>query len=74
MVKHWALHIIIAFVKLSWYDGVERGMKSLLLHSTHGRTTSGMAGIHRPWEAYMVKECNHRPWIEYMVKESYHIP
>ena len=68
MVKRWALHINIAFGELSCYDGVERGMQSWLLHSTHGRTTSGMDGIHCPYEAYIVKECYHRPWIEYMVE------
>uniref|UniRef100_A0A494G8I1 Uncharacterized protein n=1 Tax=Solanum lycopersicum TaxID=4081 RepID=A0A494G8I1_SOLLC len=72
--KTLALHIIIAFGQLSWNDDLERGMQSWLLNSKHGQTMSGMNGIHRPWEAYMVKECYHRPWIEYMVKECYYLP
>ena len=36
-------------------DGIERGMTSPSMDSTHGRTTSGMACHHRLWTAQMVE-------------------
>ena len=67
VVKHWAWYIIIALVQLTWSDDDKHSMPSWTLQSTHGRTTSGIACIHLPWEAYMVMECYHLPYIEYML-------
>ena len=50
--RHWALHVIITLGKQTRSDNVECGMLSWLLDSTHGQTTSGVAGCRRPWAAY----------------------
>ena len=36
-------------------DDVLRGMPSIPLDNTHGRTTSTVACHHRPWNVYMIK-------------------
>ena len=52
--QHRALHDITAFGQHTWSDYVGCGITSLLLYSTHGRTTSGVACHHRLWAAHMV--------------------
>ena len=48
-------HDITAFGQHTWSDYVGRGMKSLLLDSTHGRTTSGVACHHRLGAAHTIE-------------------
>ena len=50
-----AWHAITSFGQHTWSDYVGRGMTSLLLDSTHGRTTSGVACHHRIWKAHTVE-------------------
>ena len=51
-----ALHAIIAFGHHIQSNDVGRGMPSLPLGSTHGRTTSGMACHHIPWTTNTVEQ------------------
>ena len=55
-----AWHAIIALGRQTWSNDVGRGMQSLPLGSTHGRTTSGMACHHRLWAAHTVER--RRAW------------
>ena len=48
---------ITAFGQHTWSDYVGRGMTSLLLDSTNGRTTSGVACHHRLWASLTVERC-----------------
>ena len=48
-------HDITAFGQHTWSDYVGRGMTSLPLDSTHGRTTSGVACHHHLWVAHTVE-------------------
>ena len=50
-----ALHAIIAFGHHRQSNVVGRGMPSLPLGSTHGRTTLGVAFHHRLWAAHTVE-------------------
>ena len=52
--QHRAWHPIIAFGQHARSDDVERGMPSLPLGSTNGRTTSGLACHHLPLTARTV--------------------
>ena len=52
--RHWAWHDITAFGQHTRSNDVERDMPSPPLHSTHGRTTLGMACHHHLWAAQMV--------------------
>ena len=55
-----AWHAIISLGQHTWSDGVERGMPSSLLCSTHGRTTSGVACHHRLRVAHTIER--RRAW------------
>ena len=55
-----AWHAIIALGQHTRSNDVGRGMPSLPLGSTHGRTTSGVACHHSPWTANTVERC--RAW------------
>ena len=60
-----AWHAIIAFEQHTQWNYVGRGMTSLPLESTHGRTTSGVTCHHHFWKAHSVKQhwawyCHHR--------------
>ena len=58
--QHRAWHDITALGQHTRSDYVRRGMTSLPLYSTHGRTTSGVACHHRLWTAHTVKR--RRAW------------
>ena len=47
--RRLAWHAIISFGQHKWSNDVGRGMPSSPLGSTHGRTTSGVACLHRLW-------------------------
>ena len=51
-----AWHAIIALGRQTWSNDVRRGMPSLLLGSTNGRTTSSVACYHCPWTTNTVKQ------------------
>ena len=53
-------HAIIAYGQHTRSNDIGRGMPSLPLGSTHGRTTSGVACHHHLWEAHTVELC--RAW------------
>ena len=53
--RRWAWHDIIAFGQHRWSDGIERGMPSPPLESTHGRTKSGVACHHHLWATHTVE-------------------
>ena len=55
-----AWHAIVALGRQTWSNVVRRGMPSLPLGSTCGRTTSGVACHHRLWPAHTVKR--RRAW------------
>ena len=55
-----AWHAIIAFGQHTRWNDVGRGMTSLPLDSTHGRTTSGVACHNYLWAGHTVKR--HRAW------------
>ena len=55
-----AWHAIIALGRQTWSNDVRRGMPSLPLGSTNGRTASGVACIHCLWPAHTVKR--RRAW------------
>uniref|UniRef100_A0A494G8H9 Uncharacterized protein n=1 Tax=Solanum lycopersicum TaxID=4081 RepID=A0A494G8H9_SOLLC len=50
--RHQALHVLIIHGKHTRSENVECGTLSWSLDSTHGRTTSAMAGCRLPWPAY----------------------
>ena len=50
-----AWHYITAFGQHTWSDYVGRGITSLLLDNTHGRTTSGVACHPCLWTAHTVE-------------------
>ena len=58
--RRWAWHDITAFGQHTRSNDVERDMPSPPLHSTHGRTTLGMACHHHLWAAQMVER--RRAW------------
>ena len=53
--RRQAWHAIIALGRQTWLNDVRRGMPSLPLGSTDGRTTSGVARHHHLWPAHTVK-------------------
>ena len=53
--QRWAWHEITAFGQNTRSKDVGRGMTSLLLYITHGRTTSGVACHHRLGAAHTVE-------------------
>ena len=53
--RRWALHAIIAFGLHTQSNNVGRGMPSLPLGSTHGRTTSGVTCHHCLWTTHTVE-------------------
>ena len=60
--RRWAWHDITALGQHTQLDDVERGMPSLPLGSTHGRTTLGVAFHHIPWTANAAER--RRAWHE----------
>ena len=58
--QHRVLHDITALGLHTRSNDVGRGMPSLPLGSTHGRTTSDVACHHSPWTANTVK--GHQAW------------
>ena len=56
-------HAIIAFRQHTRWNDVGRGIASLPLESTHGRTTSGVKCHHHFWKAHTVK----RRWVLYAI-------
>ena len=53
--RRQARHAFIALGRQTWSNDVGRGMPSLPLGSTDGRTASGVACHHRLWEAHTVE-------------------
>ena len=66
-----AWHAIIAFGQHTQLNDVGRGMTSLPLDSTHGRTTLGVTCHHRLWTAHTVERrraFHYRLWAAHTVE------